>query len=81
MLSKLNDAKRRVVGIKQVMRALEQGELAAVYIADDADARLLSPLCARAAELGVPVHRAETMAELGNACHIQVGAAAAAVRR
>ena len=71
-------AARRVAGIKQVRRALESGSAARVYIAQDADPRLLQPLVQRAVDLRVPVEQVPTMKELGRRCGISVGAAVAA---
>ncbi len=69
---------RCVVGVKQTRRALADGRVDAVYLAQDADPALTDPLAAQAAELGVPVHRDLTMAQLGRACGIAVKAASAA---
>ena len=69
----------KVVGVKQSRKAIEQGRAAKVYLADDADPVLLEPLAACAAKNGIPVERGFSMAELGRACHITVGAAVAAV--
>lgn len=69
----------RVMGIKQVSKAVKRGDAEYVFVADDADERVIGPLQILCREQDVPVERAATMADLGNACGIEVGAAAAAV--
>ncbi|HHV53931.1 MAG TPA: 50S ribosomal protein L7Ae-like protein [Firmicutes bacterium] len=75
----LSDASGRVVGTKQTLRAVERGVARTVYLARDADQRILRPLREACAKAGVPVIEVESMAELGRQCGITVGAAAAAV--
>ena len=69
----------RVMGIKQVSKAVKRGDAECVFVADDADERVIGPLQILCREQDVPVENAATMADLGNACGIEVGAAAAAV--
>ena len=68
----------KVVGAKQVRRALEKGIAATLYIAQDADAALLQPLVQKAVDGGVRVEQIPSMKQLGEACGIAVGAAVAA---
>ena len=70
---------RKVVGLKQSRRAVENCTASALYLAEDADPRLTDPLRSLCRESGVPVIPVATMAELGRACGISVGAAVAAV--
>jgi len=72
-------ARKRTVGIKQTLRAVEQGMVRAVVVARDADVRLLGDLLASCERQGVTVAYAESMRVLGEASGIKVGAAAAAV--
>ncbi|WP_314627238.1 ribosomal L7Ae/L30e/S12e/Gadd45 family protein [uncultured Selenomonas sp.] len=69
----------RVIGVKQVTKAVQKSQADAVFLADDADGRVTEPLLHLADEIGVPVVHVPTMQELGKACSIEVGAAAAAV--
>jgi large subunit ribosomal protein L7A len=69
----------RVIGIKQVTKAVKRGNVQNVFVADNADDRVIEPLETLCREYEVPVGRVETMQELGQACGIEVGAAAAAV--
>ena len=71
----------RVIGIKQVTKAVRKGVVRDVYIADDADERFLTDLVSLCEEQTVGFTRVGSMEELGKACGIEVGAAAAAVLR
>ena len=78
MLTELENA-AKVVGVKQVRRALASGRAKRVYLAKDACPDLTEPLEGQAAERGVEVVWADTMKALGRACGIAVGTAAAAI--
>lgn len=72
-------ASPKVVGAKQVRRALNAGTATRLYVAQDADPALLQPLEQLAAEKAVPVEQVPTMKQLGTDCGIAVGAAVAAL--
>ena len=72
-------ASPKVVGAKQVRRALENGTAARLYIARDADPTLLQPLVQKSVNLRIPVEQVPTMKQLGAQCGIAVGAAIAAL--
>ena len=76
MLSELSTA-GKVVGAKQVKRALNDGRAAKVSLAADADPRVTEPLQRLAGEKGTAVEQVPSMKELGAACGIAVGSAAA----
>ena len=76
-LDTLKNAKR-VIGIKQVAKAVKREAATDVFIADDADAKVVEPLKVLCTEHNVPISRVSSMKELGTACNIEVGAAAAA---
>lgn len=78
MLDELKTA-RRVVGIKQLRKALAAGRAKTVFIAEDADPALTEPLVRQCHELNVAVVPVATMQQLGAACEISVSAAAAAI--
>lgn len=80
MLNELKNG-RKVVGAKQTKRALGDGTAARVYVAEDADPRVIEPVEAMCRERSVPVERVERMKELGSACGIAVGSAVAALLR
>ena len=76
-LAELNKNKE-VVGAKQLRKALEKGEAKFVCLAKNADPSITEPLEEKCRVLNVPFRWVSSMAELGNACGIEVGAAAAA---
>ena len=78
-LDRIRLARKRTVGTNQTMKALMQMVAKQLYIARDADERVVTPVLALAREKGVPVLWVETMKQLGKACGIEVGAAAAAI--
>ena len=72
---------RRAVGVREARKHLERGQVERIIVAQDAEASVTDDLVREAAASGVTVDYTETMAELGRACGIQVGAAAAALLR
>lgn len=81
MLRDLSDASRRVVGTKQLLRAIREGRILTAFVAKDADRFLIKPVADACLDRDIPCREVETMAELGKACGIDVGAAAAGVAR
>ena len=80
MLTELT-AGEKVVGAKQLKKALRDGKAAKVFMAQDADPKLTDPISEACSEAGITVESVPTMAELGKACGIEVGAAVAALIR
>lgn len=70
--------KKTVVGAKQLRKALISRRATAVYLAENADPNLTQPLLALSKENGIPCFWVRSMHDLGRACGIEVGAAAAA---
>ena len=73
----LADPKRRVVGLKQVLRLSQQQGLEKVYIARDADEEIVTRLRRVCEEHGIPCDMTYSMHQIGNACEIEVGSACA----
>ena len=67
-----------IVGTKQIRKALEKGRAARVYLAENADPAITEPLAALCKSNDVPCTWVPSKEALGNACGIEVGAAAAA---
>lgn len=78
-LARLRAASGRAVGTNQTARAIARGQAVEVFIAADADRRVIEPVAQAARERGVGLIEVESMTALGRACGIAVGAAAAAV--
>ena len=67
-----------VVGAKQLKKALSGGKAKQVYLAKNADPAITEPIEALCQQTQVAYTWVRTMTELGHACGIEVGAAAAA---
>lgn len=70
---------RVVVGAKQLRKALENGRVRCVYLAANADPAITEPIAELCGKQNIRPIRVRSMQELGRACGIEVGAAAAAV--
>ena len=68
-----------VVGAKQLKKAVKAGRARYVYLAANADPAVTEPLAALCADNHIPITWVASMADLGRACGIEVGAAAAAI--
>ena len=79
--SALADLSRQklVVGAKQLRKSLQSGSADFVFLAKNADPAITEPMEALCRTCSVEYAWIATMAELGRACGIEVGAAAAAV--
>lgn len=78
-LERLRAAKKKTVGSKQTVKAIQRGAAKAVYVARDADAAVTREVVAVAQSRNMEVFYVDTMAALGKACGIDVGAATAAI--
>ena len=78
MLDELKTA-TKVVGIKQLRKALTAGSAKKVFLAEDADPMLTDPIEKYCEETQTAVIHVPTMKQLGAACEISVPAAAAAI--
>ena len=72
---------RKLIGTKQVLKALKAGRVQTAYVASDADPILREPLVEQCRAEGVELVEIATMKELGRLCGIHVGAACAALLR
>jgi large subunit ribosomal protein L7A len=67
------------IGTKQTMKAIESGIAVEVFVAQDADPRLIAQVVQLCEQRGVKLTQVDTMRNLGRTCGIEVGAAMAAV--
>lgn len=79
LIARIDGARRKIVGTKQTLKALEKGEAIMVILARDAEERISAPVAALAGEKEVEVCSIETMSTLGKICGVKVKAAAAAI--
>ena len=68
-----------VVGAKQLKKAVAAGRARCVFLAENADPALTEPIAEMCSQQNIHITWVHSMAELGHACGIEVGAAAAAV--
>ena len=80
MLSELRTA-HKVIGVKQSKKAIRDGAAAEVYVALDAEKRVVGPIYELCSETDTRITEITTMAELGDAAGIAVGAAVVTVLR
>ncbi|MBX6352469.1 MAG: ribosomal L7Ae/L30e/S12e/Gadd45 family protein [Thermoflavifilum sp.] len=78
-LDRIRLARKLTIGTNQTTKALQQSLVKQLYVAKDAEQRVIGPVLALAKERGVPVEWVDTMKQLGKACGIEVGAATAAI--
>lgn len=79
MLSELVNTDKKVVGTKQVLKALESKTAKTIYLAQDIDSALMAKITDAAKAVHCDLVKVETMEQLGKDCGIQVGAATAAI--
>ena len=76
---KVKQAKHKSVGLKQTMKAIEQGKAQEVIIAKDADRKLAAKIVHYCNVNNVVFTYVDSMKKLGKACGIDVGAAVVAL--
>ena len=67
-----------VVGAKQLRKALQKGTVRCVFLAENADPAITEPIAAACEKDQISCAWVRSMQDLGKACGIDVGAAAAA---
>ncbi len=72
-------SQEKVIGVKQSHKAIREGRARQVYLACDADPAITGPVISSCAAAAIPVNGDYTMAQLGHACRIAVGASVVAV--
>ncbi len=72
-------SRKYVVGAKQIRKALTAGSAQQVFLAENADPAITEPLVVLCQHNRVEFAWVRSMTDLGRACGIEVGAAAAAI--
>ncbi|AUW92933.1 MAG: 50S ribosomal protein L7Ae-like protein [Sulfobacillus thermosulfidooxidans] len=75
----LRDNRRRVVGMRETLKKITHGTALHVYIAKDAEARVIEDIATQSQNRSIPIDYVDSMDELGRLCGIEVGAACAAL--
>lgn len=69
----------KLVGVKQVQRAVSNDRALTVFIAEDAEKKVVAPILNICETKGTDVVWVPTMRQLGQSCGIDVGASVAAL--
>lgn len=80
-MENLKSAAKKAVGTKAALRALNAGEAVCVYVASDIDTFLYQKVTRACTAANIPVRKVESNKELGRACGLSIGCAAAAICR
>lgn len=72
---------RLIIGVKQTLKAMKNGIVSEVFVANDADPQITDKVVSLAEELDLPVQRVDSMKKLGAASGIDVGASAIAIKQ
>jgi large subunit ribosomal protein L7A len=75
----IGNARRKVVGTKQTLKALEKDEVIQLFIARDAEEKVTRPVLILCKEKDIEPQYVDTMLKLGKMCGIKVKAAVAAI--
>ena len=71
---------RIIIGTKQTLKAMNNGEVCEVYIAEDADQHITDKILGEAKKLGIPYVMVDSKKKLGKACKIDVDASTVAIK-
>ncbi|WP_186576174.1 50S ribosomal protein L7ae-like protein [Aquibacillus kalidii] len=70
-----------IIGTKQTIKAMKNGEVHEVIVAEDADQHITSKVSRLAKEMNIPCFTVDSMKRLGKACGIDVGTATVAIKQ
>ena len=76
-LEQLRNDSKRVVGMNQTLKAIQDGRAKLVFVAADADRHIIDKIKELCTIRAVEIFYADNMKQLGSACSIAVGAAVA----
>ncbi len=78
-LEMLQNKDNKTVGTKQTLKALTKNSVSKVFLAKDADKRVVGPLLDLCQANHIIIEEVESMTVLGKACRVDVPTAAAAL--
>lgn len=78
---KVLQAQKFVIGTKQTVRHLKEGNVRELIVANDADPKVTVKVVNEALDINVPILYVDSMLKLGKACGIEVGASTVAIIR
>lgn len=71
---------RIIIGTKQTLKAMNNGEVQELYIAKDADEHITGKVMEEAVKLNIPYIIVDSKKKLGKACQIDVDASTVAIK-
>ena len=76
----IKDARERLIGLKQTLRAIQQDKVRVVYIANDIEEHLIKKIIESCREKQISIIPANmSQKDLGRLCQIEVGASVVAL--
>jgi len=78
-LMRLQNARKKIMGSKQTLKAVQRGQVKVVYIAADAEKRVTEPIEQACKDNDIIIIEVDSMRNLGRTCGIYVGCASAAI--
>ncbi|MED3561243.1 50S ribosomal protein L7ae-like protein [Bacillus xiapuensis] len=74
-------ASKVIIGTKQTEKALKNGHVQELVIAQDADPKVTESVINQALKMNVPILYVDSAKKLGKACRVDVGASTVAIIR
>lgn len=71
---------RIIIGTKQTLKAMNNNEVAEIFIAEDVDQVISNNLMEEARRLDIPYTLVDSKKKLGKACNIDVSASVVAIK-
>src|SRR5699024_9987541 len=71
---------RMIIGTKQALKAMKNGSISEVYLANDADQHIIQKVEGVANNFNIPCRYVDSKKKLGAACGIDVGASTVAIK-
>lgn len=78
-MQELKASHKRIVGLKQTVKAIKNGTAKKVYIAEDSDDFIKESVLDACSGKSLQIIYVGSMKELGDACGIDIGASTAAI--
>lgn len=76
-----NNQSKLIIGVKQTLKAIQNGEISEVFVADDAEQHITQKVAKTAHTLDIPCLRVDSKEKLGKACGIDVDASTVAIKK
>ena len=78
-MQELKASHKKIVGLKQTVKAVRNGTAKMVYVAEDADDFIKKSVLDACSDTKLQIIYVNNMKELGDACGIEIGASTAAI--